>query len=159
MGCVKVVVEIPKGSRNKYERNPQTGEFELDRRLWASVAYPTEYGFIADTKVGDGDELDALVAVTEPTFTGCVIWARPVALLKMRSDDGDDPKVFCVPDGDPAWESLHDKDDIPDELRIEIAHFFDVYGELRGKKPSIEGWASRSDALEVIEAARDARRE
>ena len=70
-----------------------------------------------------------------------------------------DPKVFCVPDGDPAWESLHDKDDIPDELRIEIAHFFDVYGELRGKKPSIEGWASRSEALEVIEAARDARRE
>ncbi len=94
MECVKVVVEIPKGSRNKYERNPETGEFELDRRLWASVAYPTEYGFVAETKAGDGDELDALVAVTEPTFTGCVIWARPVALLRMRSEDGDDPKVF-----------------------------------------------------------------
>jgi inorganic pyrophosphatase len=76
---VKILVEIPKGSRNKYERNPQTGELELDRRLFASVSYPTDYGSVVGTRAGDGDELDALVAVSEPTFPGCVIWGRPVA--------------------------------------------------------------------------------
>ena len=153
---VKVVVEIPKGSRNKYERNSATGEIELDRRLFASVSYPTEYGYVADTAAEDGDELDALVAVTEPTFSGCVIHARPVALLQMRDPDGAaDDKVFCVPLNDPAWETLHDVDDIPDDLRAEIVHFFKVYADIRGTEPEVHGWASADEARTAIARARE----
>jgi len=115
---VKVLVEMPKGSRNKYERNPDTGELELDRRVIASVAYPTEYDCIAQTPAGDGDALDALVAVSEPRFPGCIVRGRRVAVLHMRDDDGGDrdPKVLVVPEGDPAWSGIRDLEDVPRDL-------------------------------------------
>jgi inorganic pyrophosphatase len=151
---VKVIVEIPKGSRNKYERNPETGEIEFDRRLFAAVSYPTEYGFIPETQAGDGDELDALVAVTEPTFPGCVIRMRPIALLRVFKGEEPNPKVLGVPLTDPAWNDLNGRDDLPGNLADEVEHFFNVYNELGGSDFRTEGWGTREEAEELIEECR-----
>jgi inorganic pyrophosphatase len=153
---VPVLVEIPKGSRNKYEVDPETGRVELDRRLFASVSYPAEYGYVPDTHVEDGDELDALVCTTEPTFPGCLVRTRPVALLQMRmGEEGPgNPKLVCVPLRDPTWDDVEDLDDLPAELRAEIEHFFDVYKDLEGSDVVIEGWSGREDALACLNAAR-----
>jgi inorganic pyrophosphatase len=152
---VKVVVEIPKGSRNKYERDPETGEIELDRRLFAAVSYPTEYGFIEGTLAEDGDELDALVAVTEPTFPGCVIRMRPIAVLRVFKGEEPNPKVLGVPLTDPAWSELTERDDLPSNLADEIEHFFNVYNELGGADFRTDGWGSRAEAEELIAQARE----
>jgi inorganic pyrophosphatase len=156
-GLIRVLIEIPKGSRNKYEVDPETGRVELDRRLFASVAYPTEYGFVPDTEAGDGDELDVLVCTTEPTFPGCTVRARPVGLLDVRmGDDGPaNPKLVCVPERDPAWDDVHEVDDIPSELRDEVAHFFEVYKDLEGSDAHVDGWRGRDAALEELRAARE----
>jgi inorganic pyrophosphatase len=157
---IKVMVEIPKGGRNKYEYNQETGEIELDRRVFAAVSFPTDYGFVKETQAHDGDELDAVVAVTEATFPGCVIPARPIAVLKMYEEDGTpDPKILAVPVSDPAWSSLEGADDLPGDLSDEIIHFFHVYSDLEGDDPEIEGWGTREEAQEVIEAARRRLRE
>jgi inorganic pyrophosphatase len=152
---VKVLVEIPKGSRNKYEDDRETRELVFDRRLFAAVTYPTEYGFVQGTLTENGDELDALVAVTEPTFPGCVVPIRPVAMLRMY--DGEEPnhKVLGVPLSDPAWSDLERLEDLPGDLADEIEHFFGVYTELEGKDWRIEGWAPREDALQEIRSARE----
>jgi inorganic pyrophosphatase len=152
---VRVLVEIPKGSRNKYEYNQETGELELDRRLFAAASYPTEYGFVKETIAADGDELDAMVAATEPTFPGCVVPARPIALLKIRTRDGPEPKVLCVPLSDPAWETLEGVDDLPGDLAKEIEHFFESFSELEGKDWRVEGWGTREEALAEIRKARE----
>lgn len=157
---VDVVIEIPKGSRNKYEMDRESGRMRLDRRLFASVAYPTEYGFVPETQAGDGDELDALVCTTEPTVPGCLVATTPVALLRLRTGGGDggsepNPKLVCVPVGDPAWDHVAGLDDLPEELRHEIAHFFSVYNELGGGETEIEGWAGRDEALEHLELCRE----
>ena len=152
---VKVIVEIPKGSRNKYERNAETGELELDRRLFAAVTYPTEYGYVPDTLSGDGDELDAMVAVTEPTFPGCVIHAKPVAVLRMTSGGEEDPKLLGVPLGDPAWNDLEERDDLPGDLATEIEHFFEAMRGLESKDVEIDGWGSREDAIALVERTRE----
>ena len=156
---VKVVVEVPKGSRNKYEYNHETGAIELDRRLFAAVNYPTEYGFIPETKGGDGDELDALVCVTEPTFPGCMVPANPIGVLRMHDGERRNSKVICVPLGDPAWSEIEDIGDLPGQLADEIVHFFDVYTDLEGQDWKIEGWASRPEALDEIDRARERYRE
>ena len=148
------LVEIPKGSRNKYEYDYELGAIKLDRFLFSSMVYPTDYGFIPDTLALDGDALDAMVCVSEATFPGCVIPVKPIALFKMKDDKGVDDKVLCVPLQDPSWNRLESLDDISDQLRDEIAHFFSVYKDLERKKVTVDGWYSREVALEEIETAR-----
>jgi inorganic pyrophosphatase len=149
------LVEIPKGSRNKYEYDHDLDVIKLDRFLFSSMVYPTDYGFIPDTLGQDGDPLDAMVLVSEPTFPGCVIDVKAIALFRMEDDKGIDDKVLCVPLTDPAWNTLETLDDVPGALRDEIAHFFSVYKDLEQKKVTVDGWYSREDALEEIEAARE----
>ena len=151
---VRVVVEIPKGSRNKYELDPETGRITLDRMLFTSMQYPADYGFIEGTLGGDGDTLDALVFVGEPTFPGCVIRARPVGLFRMHDEKGADEKILCVPLKDPMWSQIQELDDLNPNLLNEIEHFFQVYKELEDKKVATEGFGGRAEALDVIDEAR-----
>jgi inorganic pyrophosphatase len=148
------VIEIPKGSRNKYELDHETGAIKLDRLLFSSVHYPTDYGFIPDTWALDDDPLDAMVCVSEPTFPGCQIEVKPIALLRMRDEKGIDDKVLCVPRTDPGWNSLEVLEDIPQGLRDEIGHVFSIYKNLERKQVDVDGWYSREDALAEIEASR-----
>jgi inorganic pyrophosphatase len=147
-------VEIPKGSRNKYEYDEELDAIMLDRFLFSSMVYPTDYGFIPKTLGEDGDALDAMVCVSEPTFPGCVIPVKAIALFRMEDDQGVDDKVLCVPLSDPAWNTLEELDDLPKQLQDEIAHFFSVYKDLEQKKVKVDGWHSREEALEEIEKAR-----
>jgi inorganic pyrophosphatase len=148
---LKAIVEIPKGSRNKYEFDEETGEIEFDRRLYSAVSFPTDYGFLPGTLSAQGDPMDVLVCVTEPTFPGCRVAVKPVALLKMTDEKGPDPKVLCVPLNDPAWNRLEGVDELPADLADEIAHFFSVYTDLEGQPVEIEGWGSREEADAEIE--------
>ena len=150
-----VLIEIPKGQRNKYEVDHKTGRIRLDRMLFTSMVYPTDYGFIPDTLALDGDPLDAMVCVSEATFPGCVIPVKPIALFKMEDDKGIDDKILCVPLQDPAWNTLNVLEDLPKSLCDEIEHFFSVYKDLEQKKVRVDGWYSREDALAEIEAARE----
>lgn len=152
---VKAFVEVPKGSRNKYEFNEDSGELEFDRRLFAAVSFPTDYGFIPETKTQSGDPLDALICLDEPTFPGCVIRVKIIALFKMRDENGPDHKVLCVPLSDPAWSDLDEVDDLPGNLQEEIAHFFDVYTQLEDQEVSVEGWGTREEATRVLEETRE----
>ncbi|HEY1596664.1 MAG TPA: inorganic diphosphatase [Thermoleophilaceae bacterium] len=158
-GALTCFVEIPKGSRNKYEYDMATGAIVLDRFLFSSMVYPTDYGFIPDTLALDGDPLDAMVCVSEATFPGCVIPVKPIALFKMEDDKGIDDKILCVPLDDPAWNTLDVLEDLPKQLRDEIGHFFSVYKDLEQKSVRVEGWYPREDALAEIDAARERCRE
>ena len=151
-------VEIPKGSRNKYEWDEDLGGIKLDRLLFSSVVYPTDYGFIPGTRGKDGDALDAMVCVTEPTFPGCVIEVRAIAMFRMEDEDGVDEKVLCVPVEDPGWASVQSLEDLGEPFKNEITHFFSVYKDLEQKTVSVDGWYSREEAEQEIAAAR-ARRE
>ena len=153
------LVEIPKGSRNKYEYDHDMDVIKLDRFLFSSMVYPTDYGFIPETLGLDGDPLDAMVCVSEPTFPGCMIDVKPIALFRMEDDQGIDDKVLAVPCTDPTWNKLEQLDDLSKQLQDEIAHFFSVYKDLEQKKVEVHGWFSREDALEEIEAARKRHRE
>src|SRR5215213_4458903 len=152
-------VEIPKGSRNKYEYDKEIGAIMLDRFLFSSMVYPTDYGFIPDTLGEDGDALDAMVCVSEPTFPGCVIPVKAIALFRMEDDKGVDDKVLCVPISDPAWNTLDELEDLPAQLQQEIEHFFSVYKDLEQKKVKVDGWRSRDEAMEQIDAARKRHRD
>jgi len=152
--ALTVVVEIPKGSRNKYELDPETGHIVLDRMLFTSMQYPADYGFIEGTLGGDGDTLDALVFVGEPTFPGCRIRARPVGLFRMRDEKGPDEKILCVPLRDPMWSHVADLSDLQENLLNEIEHFFQVYKDLEHKPVGTDGFGDRAEALEVIAEAR-----
>jgi inorganic pyrophosphatase len=152
---IKCVVEIPKGSRNKYEYDPEHGGIKLDRFISASVVYPTDYGFVPETLAEDGDELDALVCVSEPTFPGCIVLCNAIGLFDMEDERGVDSKVLCVPCADPGWNTLEDLEDIPRMLRNEISHFFAIYKDLEpGRESHVKGWRDRQAALAEIEAAR-----
>jgi inorganic pyrophosphatase len=153
-GAVTVIVEIPTGSRNKYDLDHETGQIFLDRMLFTSVRYPTDYGFIEDTLAGDGDPLDALVFVGEATFPGCRIHVRPVGVFRMIDEKGEDEKVLCVPLRDPMWSQVHDLDGLPQPLLDEIEHFFQVYKDLEGHVVSTGGFADRASAIRVIQDAR-----
>ncbi|NIN71809.1 MAG: inorganic pyrophosphatase [Gemmatimonadetes bacterium] len=153
---VSVVVEIPKGSRNKVEYDAEAGIFRLDRVLHSPVHYPGDYGFIPGTLSADGDPLDALVLVTDPTFTGCVLSARPIAILLMTDEKSQDEKVLAVPDKDPRFEEVGDIDDLPAHLLKEVEYFFQVYKELEGKKTAVMGWEHVGMAKEVIREAIEA---
>jgi inorganic pyrophosphatase len=143
-------IEIPKGSRNKYEYDERIGKVILDRFLSSSMVYPTDYGYLVEHRGRDGDPLDAMVCVSEPTFPGCVIAVKPIALFKMRDEKGVDDKIVCVPTHDPGWNHAEVLDDIPEALQAEITHFFSVYKQLEGKEVEVDGWRSREEALEVI---------
>ena len=148
------LVEIPKGSRNKYEVDEGIGKIVLDRFLSSSTVYPTDYGYLMGHRGRDGDPLDALVCVSEPTFPGCVIPVKPIALFKMRDEKGEDDKIVCVPTHDPGWNHAERLDDIPEAMQREITHFFSVYKDLEEKPVEVEGWRSREEALEVIRDAK-----
>jgi len=144
-------VEIPQGSRNKYEFDPSREVIRLDRHLFSSVVYPADYGFLEGTLTENGRHLDALVLVNEPTFPGCRIDVRPIGLFQMRDETGIDDKALCVPLGDPEWRDVHELDDISQRLRDEIAHFFAVYTELEPNRVvAIEGWSGRAEAEQEI---------
>jgi inorganic pyrophosphatase len=147
-------VEIPKGSRNKYEYDEELGAVKLDRLLYSSIVYPTDYGFIPDTLGEDGDALDAMVCVTEATFPGCVIEVKPLALFRMSDEDGVDDKILCVPISDPSWNQLEKLDDLPKQLTDEITHFFSIYKDLEQKTVQVDGWYGLEDAEQTVEEAR-----
>jgi inorganic pyrophosphatase len=149
-----VVVEIPKGSRNKYEVDHDSGAIYLDRMLFTSMQYPADYGFIEGTLGSDGDPLDALVFVGESTFPGCRIRVRPVGMFLMTDEKGEDEKILCVPLRDPMWSQVQDLDGLPLPLLNEIEHFFQVYKNLEGHEVVTDGYADRSRASSVIQAAR-----
>jgi inorganic pyrophosphatase len=152
---VTVIVEIPKGSRNKYELNHETGRIKLDRMLFSSVHYPADYGFIDGTLGGDGDPLDVLVLVEEPTFPGCEIEVRPIGVLKMADEKGEDEKILTVPVSDPVWTNYHSLKEVPEALLREIEHFFTIYKQLEAKgDPKIDGWGDADLAWKVIEESR-----
>ena len=151
---VEVIVEIPKGSRNKYEMDHETGKIWLDRYLYTATTYPADYGFFEHTLGGDGDPLDALVLMSESTFPGCHVWARPVGVFHMEDEAGDDAKVLCVLAGDPRWDHIQDVDDVNQAFLDEIGHFFEVYKALEPNKASEIGrWGDAEAArTEIIEA-------
>ena len=153
MDRFRVIVEIPKGSRNKYEMDHDTGRIRLDRTLFASVHYPADYGFIEGTMGEDGDPLDALVLVAEPTFPGCEIEARAVGVFRMRDDKGVDHKVLCIPVSDPLWSPILALKEVPPHLLVEIEHFFNVYKTLEGKETETGGWDDEEAAGVVVAEA------
>jgi inorganic pyrophosphatase len=150
------IVEIPKGSRNKYEYDPELGAIKLDRFLSASLVYPTDYGYIPNTLAPDGDALDALICVSEPTFPGCAVLAKAIGVLKMADEKGPDDHIVCVPCNDPGWSQLGDADELPSQLRVEIDHFFSVYKDLDSERHShVSGWAGHTAAGQTLAEARE----
>jgi inorganic pyrophosphatase len=150
-----VTIEIPKGGRNKYEVDHKSGRIRLDRTLFTATQYPADYGFIEDTLGADGDPLDALVLLQEPTFPGCLIRCRAIGMYRMQDEMGGDDKVLCVPAGDPRLEHLQDIRHLPEFDKLEIQHFFEVYKDLEPGK-SVEGahWTGRQEAEAEIEESR-----
>jgi inorganic pyrophosphatase len=152
---IEVVVEIPRGSRNKYEYDKERGVLVLDRVLYSSVHYPTDYGFVTGTLAEDGDALDALVVVDEPTFPSCHVMARPIGVLAMRDEKGHDQKILAVPIGDPRFSRIHDLQDIDEHWLREIENFFRTYKTLEDKLTDVVGWEDAEAAAGVIAAARE----
>ena len=151
---VTAVIEIPSGSRNKYELDKVSGMLKLDRVLFSAVHYPGDYGFIPRTLHEDNDPLDVLVLVKEQTFPGCMIDVRPIGVLRMLDRGEPDDKILAVPLQDPEWNTLNELDDLSKALRDEIRHFFSVYKDLEQKAVKVDGWYSRADAVGEIEEAR-----
>jgi inorganic pyrophosphatase len=151
---IDVVVEIPRGSRNKYEYDHEHHVIKLDRRLFSATVYPSDYGFIPDTLGEDGDPLDALVLLDDPTFPGCWVSTRPVGVFWMEDDKGPDAKIICVPAGDPRWDGVQEIEDVPGPLLAEIEHFFEVYKMLEpGKHSNTRGYEGTAAAWAEIDAA------
>ena len=150
-----VLIEIPKGSRNKYEYDFELKKIRYDRMIFSSMMYPADYGFIPETLALDGDPLDVLVLVTEPTFPGCVMEVKPIGVFHMADEKGPDEKVICVPVSDPIWNNLNNLSDINPHLLQEIEHFFQVYKDLENKKVDVEGWGDVNEAKEIIEKCVD----
>lgn len=151
---IEVVVEIPRGSRNKYEFDEEAGVFRLDRVLSSAVFYNFDYGYIEGTRSGDGDHTDALLIIDEPTFTGCHVWARPIGGLEMTDEKGVDFKVLCVALGDPHQAHIERLDQVRPHRLVEIRHFFDTYKLLESKATEVVGWRDREEALATLRADR-----
>jgi inorganic pyrophosphatase len=147
-------VEIPKGSRNKYEWDERLGGIKLDRFLFTSVVYPTDYGFIPDTLSPKGTPLDAMVCVSAPTFPGCMIPVRVIAVFRTTDEGGQDDKLLCVPCEDPNWSAHERLADLPRQLRDEIEHFFSIYKTPEGKRVEVHGWEDRDVAEGLLDQAR-----
>ena len=155
-GTVDIVVEIPRGSRNKYEYDEETGVFRLDRILSSAVFYNFDYGFIEETRAADGDHTDALLIIDEPTFTGCHVWGRPIGGLEMSDENGFDFKVLCVALGDPHQAHINRLAQVRPHRLVEIEHFFQTYKLLEKKTTEVLGWRERDRALEVLREDRAA---
>ena len=156
---INVVVEIPEGSRNKYEYDKALNVFRLDRVLHSPIYYPGDYGFMPQTLAEDGDPLDVLILVVQPTFPGCLVVARPIGLLKMVDDGKPDDKILAVPVGEPEYAGIHSHAQIfPHKLRT-ISHFFETYKLLEGKETSTDGWADGAAARRSIVASMERFRE
>lgn len=151
---VEVVVEIPAGSRNKYEFDEHSGVLRLDRVLSSAVFYNFEYGYVEGTRADDGDHTDALILLAEPTFPGCHITARPVGGLRMHDDKGDDFKVLCVAIGDPVHAHIKNLSQVSGQRLREIEHFFATYKLLEDKRVDVHGWSDIKDALDLLRADR-----
>ena len=147
---LNAIVEIPRGSRNKYELDKETGLFKFDRLLYSAVHYPGDYGFIPGTLAEDGDPLDVMVLVQEPSFTGCLIEVRPVGILNMIDNAEGDRKVLAVPNRNPRYDQIHTMDQIFPHVRREIEHFFGIYKELEGKVTRMLGWGGPKEARRAI---------
>jgi inorganic pyrophosphatase len=154
---VQTVIEIPRGSRNKYEFDHESGIIRLDRVLYSSVHYPTDYGFVAGTLSTDGDPLDVLVVVEEPTFPGCFVRARPVGTLMMRDEKGEDEKILAVPHDDPRFNGVRKLSDLGEHWPLEISAFFRTYKELQGLETEVRGWHDVDVAWRIIEEAKERR--
>ena len=153
---VEVTVEIPSGSRNKYEFDHARGRFVLDRTLYSSVHYPCDYGFIEDSLADDGDPLDVLVVIGEPTFPGCVVRARPIGVLDMADEKGHDYKILAVAHDDPRWEGASALEDVSPHLLREIENFFQTYKTLENRPTDVKGWLGLDDAWQIIDASLEA---
>jgi len=152
VGAYDAIIEIPAGSRNKYEVDHETGRVFLDRYLYTTFVYPTDYGYFVDTLGLDGDPVDALVLLHEPVFPGVGVKVRPVGLLEMEDDGGVDAKVIAVPAKDPRWDHVQDVSDIPEMKRQEIQHFFEHYKDLEpGKWVKIGAWGDAAAAEKVVQ--------
>lgn len=143
---VYAVIEVPKGSRNKYEYNKEMEAFMVDRVLYSPVHYPADYGFIPQTTYDDGDPMDILVLMDQATFPGCVIEARPVGIMGMIDGGDKDYKILAVPANDPKYAEIKDIDDVVPHLKKEIAHFFSIYKNLEGKEVEVLGWEDAESA-------------
>jgi inorganic pyrophosphatase len=152
---VRMIVEIPKNSANKYEYDRNLGVFRLDRALYSPVHYPGDYGFIPGTLASDGDPMDVLALVEEPSFTGCLIEVRPVGVLNMIDQNETDQKVVGVPNRNPRYDQVHTLDQIFAHVRREIEHFFTIYKELEGRTTATLGWGGPKDARKVILESRE----
>lgn len=153
---IETLIEIPVGSRNKYEYDQKRKRIRLDRVLYSSVHYPTDYGFIPETLAPDGDPLDVLVLAEEPVFPGCLVDARPLGVLQMRDQGEDDYKIVAVEHSDPRLSTIHTLGDLNPHLLKEIETFFNTYKDLEGKETEIVGWQGRADALRIITECRRA---
>src|SRR5436305_5945486 len=153
MNSIDVIIEIPQGSRNKYEYDHDKHAIRLDRVLHSSVHYPTDYGFIPDTLSKDGDPLDVLVVVLNPTFPGCHVPARPIGVLRMHDEKGEDEKILAVPVGDPRFDGIEDLGGLSEHWLKEIENFFATYKLLEEKDTDLLGWDDVDEARTVIEDA------
>lgn len=151
-GLINVLIEIPAGSKNKYEFDKDLNAFALDRVLYASVQYPYDYGFIPNTLADDGDPLDGMVIMDQPTFPGCVITARPIGMLEMIDSGDRDEKLLCVPDKDPRYASVNTLSDIASHRLDEIAEFFRTYKNLEKKVTEILGWKDADQVQALIQS-------
>jgi inorganic pyrophosphatase len=152
---VRMFVEIPKNSSNKFEYDRTFDCFRLDRVLYSPMHYPGDYGFIPGTLAGDGDPLDVLVLTHEPTFTGCMIEVRPIGVLNMVDCDEIDQKVLAVPTRDPRYDQVHTIEQLFPHIKREIEHFFTIYKELEGKVAKVGGWGGPRDARKAISDNRE----
>jgi inorganic pyrophosphatase len=151
-----MIVEIPKNSPNKYEYDGQLGVFRLDRALYSPMHYPGDYGFIPGTLADDGDPMDVLALVQEPSFPGCLIEVRPVGILNMVDQQEQDQKILAVPNRNPRYDQIHTMDQIFPHVRREIEHFFTIYKELEGRVTRMEGWGGPPEARRAITESRAA---
>ena len=148
------VIEIPRGSTNKYEVDSTTGMIRLDRVLYSPLYYPFDYGYIPQTRARDGDTLDVLVMISHPTFPGCIVEAKPLGVLIMKDDKGPDEKVICAATKDPRYEGLTTLDDLEAHLLREVTHFFEIYKELEEKTVEVIGWKGLDDAIDLVQKYR-----
>jgi inorganic pyrophosphatase len=154
MADYDAVIEIPRGSRNKYEVDHETGRVFLDRVLFTAFTYPTDYGFFENTLGEDGDPLDVLVLLEYPLFPGVGVKVRPVGVLNMTDEAGGDAKIIAVPYKDPRWQHIQDINDVPEQTRKEIEHFFTHYKDLEpGKFVNIEEWGDAAAAEKLVQEA------
>ncbi len=150
-GLINVLIEIPAGSKNKYEFDKDLQAFALDRVLYSSVQYPYDYGFVPNTLADDGDPLDGMVLMDQPTFPGCVIAARPIGMLEMIDGGDRDEKILCVPDKDPRYAQVKSLEDIAEHRLAEISEFFKTYKNLEKKVTEILGWKNVDQVMPLVE--------